>query len=100
MNNIQISEDVLEFFLNKIDERIDAKLKGVACDKQSYARVDSVNNSDDGLSTLSASLYVFESGISISAKNNTGELLNVGDVVRVTSINGNLANSYIALKCG
>lgn len=100
MSDIQISEETLEFFLSKIDARIDKKLEKLKQDRHYYGRINSVTYDTDGVKILNAVVHILENDLDITVKNNTSEILAAGDTVRVTAINGNLANSYISLKCG
>lgn len=103
MNNNLFENETFNTFYRIIEEMVEKKISKCRAneDISDYGEVISVTNSEDGTKTKSAIVKIIKNDIETNnIKNNTNEILYVGDKVRVTAIGGNWNNSYINLKCG
>ncbi len=103
MNKDFFKNETFSLFYRMIEEMVDSKIASTMNNSESseYGVVVSVTNNEDGTKTVSAVVEILKNGIQTGEiKNNTNDMLAVGDKVRVTSVNGNWSNSYISLKCG
>lgn len=92
-----------DMFYKMIEEMVDKKItNGMSHGETTeYGTVLSCNNNADGTHTISATVKIPKNGLITSyIKNNTSDILETGDSVRVTAIEGNWNNAYISLKCG
>ena len=93
-----------ETMLNEIiDRKVKSILKGKNYEVPYDGYVESVVEDEENANPYSQYAYIIVAGyenITLYLKNLTGEMLSVGDRVKIYTSDGNLSNGYIGIKCG
>ena len=96
------SDQALEaMFSEIIDRRIKSILKDKGFETPYEGRVESIEQPEENIDPYAQYVDVFIVGYdtTVQLRNLSGELLGVGDRVRVYANNSNLSNGYIGIKC-
>lgn len=95
-------DQALEKMLNEIiDRRVKSILKDKGFETPYEGRVESIEQPEENTDPYTQYVDVFIVGYdtTVQLRNLSGELLIVGDRVRVYANNANLSNGYVGIKC-